>query len=667
MAGITKAVAFANNEIAFLAWRLDVDTIPGCLGFSIVREYLDDDGSVRERRPLASYIPFRGQHNAKWQAQNTTVWPIQKFTWRDLTLRKKRDGSGRRPDDERVRYEIRAVGDLKPGLEPVEVVEESHFSKQTHQKVIHTYDGTPRPLGYLTPPARTNPIDVTVSRPPFQTTFTNAILSTQFLRNVLNEDGKVEPGELVGHLEKKGDWLRDYFAGDVVPLMRAFFEKDPGGRFKAALYELDDDELVELLATHADRIDLILSDAGTRTEQDAAGKKVTIYDARNAGNRAKLQAIADKPGSTFRLYNRMFNGSGHIGHNKFVVYLADGEHGSKVLTGSTNWTWTGVAGQSNNSAVIEDADIAQGFADYWDRVHQDKLPQPAHLYDKVTGANQGDDLKRADRTPVTTTAASAQMQAWFSPNMPGKQQPRATKTKPAEAPPDMERLFAHMRQVKRAIFFLVFYPSAGGFDSIVAEAVNLGLHDTSLEVRGAISASAAMWGYEKAHKTSDGHKVAAWSPHVFQQGGVSVVRATALTDRNLIRNIGDFHLDEQLTAYGSIGAIIHDKILVLDPQDPENCVVAFGSHNLGYKASYSNDENLVIVKGHQPLAQAYAAHVLDVYDHYRFRAVEAEIAARKKGAKSNAHADQTGWDGFLDTTDGWQKKASRHLAAYFTE
>ena len=52
-----------------------------------------------------------------------------------------------------------------------------------------------------------------------------------------------------------------------------------------------------------------------------------------------------------------------------------------------------------------------------------------------------------------------------------------------------------------------------------------------------------------------------------------------------------------------------------------NCTVIFGSHNLGYKASYANDENLVIVRGNRALAEAYAVHVIDVWEHYRFRAV----------------------------------------------
>jgi phosphatidylserine/phosphatidylglycerophosphate/cardiolipin synthase-like enzyme len=227
----------------------------------------------------------------------------------------------------------------------------------------------------------------------------------------------------------------------------------------------------------------------------------------------------------------------------------------------------------------------------------------------------------------------------------------------------MDRLFSLMRKAQRSIFFLVFMPSRGGINSIVSEAIALGQKDTSLEVVGAISDTQAMWGYEASRKTPSGKKIPASSPHTFQQAGVSVVRATALTDKAIGRQLGDFKLDETLT----VGrAIIHDKILVIDPLDPANCVVAFGSHNMGYKASYSNDENLVIVRGHRALAEAYAVHVLDVYDHYRFRAIEAELsAAKNKKAGSGTAADPT-FNGFLDKTDVWQEKASRRLARYFT-
>jgi phosphatidylserine/phosphatidylglycerophosphate/cardiolipin synthase-like enzyme len=162
-----------------------------------------------------------------------------------------------------------------------------------------------------------------------------------------------------------------------------------------------------------------------------------------------------------------------------------------------------------------------------------------------------------------------------------------------------------------------------------------------------------MWSGGATAKEAAGKAAKQGAPRLIQRRGVRVALATALTDTTVGAPLGDFNANERLAAEK---AIIHDKVLVLDPMDPERCLVAFGSHNLGYKASYSNDENLVIVRGHQALAQAYAAHVLDVYDHYRFRAAEAEASA------SASKKDQ--WSGFLDPTPAWQQKSSHRLANY---
>jgi phosphatidylserine/phosphatidylglycerophosphate/cardiolipin synthase-like enzyme len=663
MAKIVCAVAFANNEVAFMAWEIDSDSIPGCLGFHIVREYLGADDQPVSEKPLASYVAFKGQRNPDWLPQNTTVWPVQKFTWRDLTLRKRRDSATRRRADDRVRYRIRAVGRFESGMEPVESVQEVHKDQQTGALVDNTYEGRPVRLGYLTPPAWTNVVDVTGKRPPFLSTFTNGILSTQFLLRVLERDGKIEDGELEAHLRKPDDWLRNYLAGDVLPTIHDFFdEPKKKGRFHAALYELEDDELVQLLVDNAPRLDLILSDAGSGTDdEDGDGTKTTTFDTRNAPARKILRELANRNPTTFAMRDRLFNGTGHIGHNKFVVYVDDAGTPKSVLTGSTNWTWSGVAGQSNNCIRIDDERVAGAYLAYWNLLRDDKQPTPEPTSARNTGAGQGDPLKEQDRTQtVVDLGEQGSIEVWFSPNMPGKNQPPGPKVKHLPPPPpDMDRLFSLMRKARRSIFFLVFMPSRGGVNSIVSEAVALGQKDSSLEVIGAISDTQAMWGYTPGSKDDTGTKTPASSPHIFTQGGVSVVRATALTDKAIGKPLGDFQFDEKLT----VGrAIIHDKILLLDPTDPVHCTVAFGSHNMGYKASYSNDENLVIVRGNRPLALAYAAHVLDVFDHYRFRAVEAELSKKKVGS-----ADSRRFDGFLDATDDWQTSSSHRLSRYFTE
>jgi phosphatidylserine/phosphatidylglycerophosphate/cardiolipin synthase-like enzyme len=495
----------------------------------------------------------------------------------------------------------------------------------------------------------------TANRAPFTSTFTNGILSTQLIVHILTDDGKrpVKAGELEKRLRKPDDRLRRYLTGDVLSLIRDFFDGQPTGRFHAALYELDDRELVDVLKANADRLSLILSDAG-----DATTNRITTYDSRNQPARKKLQAIARKGGSTFQLTNRMFNGSGHIGHNKFVVHVDGNGAADSVLTGSTNWTWSGVAGQSNNCIRIDDPAIADAYLQYWQRLAGDTWPAPKPLTAKAVGAGQSDKLKAAGQSPCHVDRPDGSwFEVWFSPNVPGKSQP--PRNDAATPPPDMARLFSLMRKATRAILFLVFLPSRGGRHSIVSEAVTLGVNDPSLDVIGTVSDTQAMWGYREAKKTRSGKKLPAWSPHVFRTAGVKVVRATALTDAAIGHEIGDFSFDERLAAEK---AVIHDKILVIDPMDPVNCIVAFGSHNLGYKASYSNDENLVIVQGAQDLALAYATHMLDVHDHYSFRAAEAEAAADTKSGKKDTDA----WDGFLSVSPNWQKKSSHRLADYFS-
>lgn len=120
------------------------------------------------------------------------------------------------------------------------------------------------------------------------------------------------------------------------------------------------------------------------------------------------------------------------------------------------------------------------------------------------------------------------------------------------------------------------------------------------------------------------------------KSGESVVAAAAINDQFA------FWQKELLKSSPGAHAIIHDKIVVVDPFSSADCVVITGSHNLGYRASYNNDENLVIIRGNSMLAQAYTAHIMNFYDHYRFR------------YQIQQHA-QDAFSG-LDTDDKWQDK-----------
>ncbi|CAN7158395.1 phospholipase D-like domain-containing protein [Variovorax sp. LjRoot290] len=639
MGKILSAFAYANNEVAYIAWDVD-NKIEGCLGFEVTRVYLNADESVvvrndgsEDRVRCASWVGFSGQRNPHCLPQHTGIWPVQKLSWRDLTLRKRRDELNRRPSEVFVRYEIRPVGDLEDGMEPapdptpktVRVTQRDDHGrpvKDAEGKLVKisvkAYEGKPRPLGYLGPAVPTLPVRVTSRRGVFRSTFTNGILAAQWLRNVLMEDGEIEPNELFEKISNPDDPHRKYLAGDVLPLLHELFARP--GEFHLALYELDDKELVDLLLANAQRIHLILANTG----KDNGG-----WDGRNAEARERLIAAGAD------IQHRMFNNSTHIGHNKFVVHTPPNGGPRSVFTGSTNWTSTGVAGQTNNALLIEDDAGAQVFMDYWQRMSADALEIPDPFGAPMSKNQQSLEFRRSNEAPARLALANgAQIELWFSPNMQGR-------TKGTKTPPDLKEVYRRMRLAREAILFLAFYPGQRGNDCIIGEAIDIGRKDGRLIVTGAVSSAQAMPNYVPGKKNDpddESDDEPGESPRTFFEDKVSIVRASRVDDRAML---GDFGA-EQLTAKGGIGAIIHDKLVVIDPLSPD-CTVILGSHNLGFKASYCNDENMVIVSGDQALAEAYAVHILDVYDHYRFRAVQAERQEQHKKS----------WSGFLDTDDSW--------------
>lgn len=161
----------------------------------------------------------------------------------------------------------------------------------------------------------------------------------------------------------------------------------------------------------------------------------------------------------------------------------------------------------------------------------------------------------------------------------------------------MKEVFDVMDGAKRAIFFLAFMP---GTPSIMTKLEECEEKNPNLLIHGALTDDKAVDAYHVDLYHRSGKKPDA-----------TVVAATAINDQFA------FWQKELLKSSPQAHAIIHDKIVVIDPLSPD-CVVITGSHNLGCRASYNNDENMLI-RGNRALAESYTAHVMDVYDHYRFR------------------------------------------------
>src|SRR3977135_2961761 len=85
----------------------------------------------------------------------------------------------------------------------------------------------------------------------------------------------------------------------------------------------------------------------------------------------------------------------------------------------------------------------------------------------------------------------------------------------------------------------------------------------------------------------------------------------------------------------------HSKVIVLDPFGAHP-VLMTGSHNLGFKASNANDDNLVIIEGNAPLAAAYAINIIAIFQNYRWNSY---VEAHRN--------DPRVWHGLVDN-DQWQ-------------
>ena len=145
--------------------------------------------------------------------------------------------------------------------------------------------------------------------------------------------------------------------------------------------------------------------------------------------------------------------------------------------------------------------------------------------------------------------------------------------------------------------------------------------------------------------TTPAHSVALYSGGIEPPARLS---HDVLVPANIKDNFGPWE-KELLGA----GVHVHSKVIVIDPFG-ENPVVMTGSHNLGFKASSKNDDNLVIIEGNAPLAAAYAVNIIATFQTYRWNSY---VEAHRQDPKV--------WHGLQDT-DSWQEgylqPGSDHLA-----
>jgi phosphatidylserine/phosphatidylglycerophosphate/cardiolipin synthase-like enzyme len=540
-----NAIAFADNDIVVVAWSYG-HKLPTCMGFAVHR--IDEDGN---ETPLPSMAVFPG--TKRKPGQTTDEFPVQKFYWKDPYARLVADKTGKR----KFRYKVVPLEGKVGALKPMAI-------------------------GF----AVSNEIEVTPHlTDDLEAYFNRGIISTQHVAEAL---GGMKPskGKLLTRVADQTDSLRKDLAGDMIEALTGFVsELKADGELYCALYELGDQQLIDVLKTLKKRLHVVLSNPKASDEQSQSGE--------TDGNVTSREDLKD---AGAEVIDRMLP-DGQIGHNKFAVQVKKGKPVA-VLFGSTNWTSTGLCTQTNNTIIWRDAGLAKRYLDYWKQLTQDT--------ETAVG-----DPKALQATPLRTWDAKsktlkvggeATVTSWFSPNTPAK---RKSNTANEKRPPDMDELATLMLGAKQAILFLAFYPGSPSLANWAAQAQKA---NEALFVRGCVTNPSAAEGFV--------YELKGTTPPKKQKGDPSGPQDPRVIAAKALDNVVPEGWKNEILNAGF--AVTHDKIVVIDPFS-DDCFVVTGSHNLGHKASFNNDENLVIVKGQRALAEAYATHVLDIYDHFSWR------------------------------------------------
>ncbi len=265
-----------------------------------------------------------------------------------------------------------------------------------------------------------------------------------------------------------------------------------------------------------------------------------------------------------------------IAHNKFIVLLK-ASRPVAVWTGSTNFTESGIFGQSNVGHVVRDPTVAAAFLEYWERLIKD----PAVPALRAQNNRADPDLKKFPPPPGITPI--------FSP----RQKNAAKKS--------MLDWYANAMSKSRE---LMCFTAAFGINKVFTAVLGTkSKADDSLRYL-----FLEKWGVRKdlAAKTRDAiqrnfHNVAA-------VGGV--IKGDVLHG----------WLQELLNPLSSNVHFTHTKYMLIDPlgEDP---VVVSGSANFSDASTFNNDENMLIIRGDKRSADIYLGEFMRLWQHYLFRTI----------------------------------------------
>lgn len=518
--------AFANADDILIAWE-PATWSNDWVGFQLERR----DETSRQVTIIANRIPPKpGGGPVQPTGISSTQSPIRRCIWTDHSV----------VDSNNVSYRVTAMKNAAGGGFAPDAASASDWTAPT----VATGEAGGGLTCYFN---RGTLMSQIVSR------FVNGDVSDASLRQFLVD------------LEKPGFNARRYLSGDILPNILKFLRDADrrGSAIHLAIYEINDHELVDALKPFGKRGHVLLGNGG-------ATKPWVAQELTAAGLEVRHRDLSHGHGTSPSV------------HNKFLVESdAAGKNATRVLTGSTNWTTTGLCTQLNNVLIVENAVLASRFLDQWGKLVAagDAMP-PGLVATNSVPKIDGD---------LALYFAASKDEAEFKPVL------------------DL------IAGAKHGILFLMFAPG----NSPLLKALLDRVLKNDIYVRGVVSRVVPPKNPADGDVTKVGGEVVkSGAPAQDFYDDVTLPSGVSAGDHPSWEET-EFNVAEMLNNH--LMAIVHSKVIVVDPFS-DNCAVITGSHNFSDSASHKNDENLVIVRGNTRLGQAYAVHINGVYDHYSWRA-----------------------------------------------
>ncbi len=326
--------AYANCDDVLIAWKPDTWS-PSWVGFQLERR----NDTTQAITTLANRIPPKpGQGPVQPTGISSAQSPIRRCLWTDHDA----------VATDTVSYRITAMKNAANGTFTPDTASASDWTAP----IVATGDAGGGLEAYFN---RGTLMSQIVSR------FVQGNVTEASLRQFLT------------NLATPGYPARLYLAGDALREILLFLREADrrNSAIHAALYEVNDHELVDALKPFGARGHVLIGNGSATQpwvaqELTQAGLEVRHRDLSNAGR------------------------SSPSVHNKFVVETdATGSNPSRVLTGSTNWTTSGLCTQLNNVLIVNDPPIASRFLSQWNKLVAAKNAMPPAL--KASNSTPTDD------------------------------------------------------------------------------------------------------------------------------------------------------------------------------------------------------------------------------------------------------------------------------------